>query len=362
MKAAAAETEETALGPAPRDNPFFEGHEGAVATFLDAWAGGRIHHAWLLTGMQGIGKATLAYRIARFVLARGQGLEMVPDHPVFRLVSSGGHGDLLVAERQYDAKKGRYADGIAVDTVREIAPFLRLTSSAGGWRVVIVDGANGMNASSQNAILKILEEPPPRTLLLLTAENPGALLPTIRSRVRLLPLDPLPADSVVRLLDRYHPGLDPAERQALAHLAEGSIGRALALAGTGGLETYRRMVEFLESLPRLDPVRSHEWAEGFSRAGREEDFAVVAELMVWFLDRLVRAGATGQIAGEIFQGEGAAVQRLLSLCTLSRWMDIHDRIAQFLARGDTASLDRKQMLMQVLWILSSGVAGQGGQA
>src|SRR5436309_552463 len=239
--------------PAPRANPDLLGHETAEAELRRLFDSGRMPHALLLSGPRGIGKATLAFRLARFVLANGGGdgppgglfgepgasdLAITPDSGTFRRVASGGHADLLTVERAYDPRRRRLRGEIIVENTREIGTFLRLTPAEGGWRVVIVDGADEMNRNAANALLKILEEPPRRALLLLVAHGPGRLLPTIRSRCRRFPLTPLPPAIVRELLLRYRPDLPAPQAEALTALSSGSIGRALDLAAAGGIELY----------------------------------------------------------------------------------------------------------------------------
>ena len=234
--------------PPPRANPDLVGHESAEVALRRLFQSGRMPHAVLMTGPRGIGKATLAYRFARFVLAHGANggevgrlaedertLAVPATSGVFRRVASGGHADLLSIERAYDPRRRRLRSEIVVDETREIAAFLRLTAGEGGWRVVIVDGADAMNRSAANALLKILEEPPRQALLLLVAHNPGRLLPTIRSRCRRFPMTPLPPSIVSRLLETYRPDLPQAQSAALVALADGSIGRAIELAEAGGV-------------------------------------------------------------------------------------------------------------------------------
>src|ERR1700737_4487361 len=172
--------------PDPRANPILLGHQAAERTLLDAMHQGRMHHAWLITGPEGIGKATLAFRFARRLLAGQEGtadsLALDPTHPVFRRVVAGGHADLKTVERAIDEKTKRLKRDIAVKDVREINGFMALTPAEGGWRVAIVDGAEDLNQNSANALLKILEEPPSRAVLILVCSATGRLLPTIRSR------------------------------------------------------------------------------------------------------------------------------------------------------------------------------------
>ena len=182
----------------PRENPDLIGHERAEAVLLDAWNSGRMPHAWLICGPRGIGKATLAFRLARFVLARGSlasdslfaggkaaepdSLKVDPADPVFRRVAAGGHADLLTLERGYEREGGRRRGSIVIDDVRKAGRLMGLTAGEGGWRVLVVDAADDLNVNAANALLKQLEEPPKRALILLVSHAPGRLQATIRSR------------------------------------------------------------------------------------------------------------------------------------------------------------------------------------
>src|ERR1700730_11744738 len=232
--------------PPPRANPDLIGHEGAERELRRLDEIGRLPHAILLSGPRGIGKATLAFRLARFLLASGEernavaerGLAIHPESGVFRRVAAGGHGDLLTIERAYDARRRRLRGEIVVEDAREITGFFRLTAAEEGWRIVVVDGAEEMNRSAANALLKVLEEPPRRALLLLVSHSPRPLLPTIRSRCRRVPLPGLRPPAEMQLLRRYRPELDEPEAEAPAMLCEGSGGRALEIADAGGLALY----------------------------------------------------------------------------------------------------------------------------
>ncbi len=358
----------------PRENPDLTGHEEAERTLLAAWTSGRMAHAWLIGGVAGIGKATLAFRFARFVLAKGgqgagQGLDMFgappappaslylsPEDPVFRRVRAGGHADLLTIERRYDDKRGKMKTEIAVDDVREVSAFLRHTSGEDGWRVVIIDGVEQMNSSGHNALLKILEEPPEQALLLLVTESPGGLLPTIRSRCRRLMLAPLSESALADWLAANHPEISEADRAALARLSEGSIGRALSLAGAGGLALYRQMIAVLATLPRLNLKTAHGFADSVTRKGDDDAWETATGLLTCWLARLVKALAEGRQPAEITAGEGDLLRRLITAQPgLDRWLEVWEKVGQHFARADAANLDRKQVMLNALLSIEAAV-------
>ncbi len=196
----------------------------------EAALSGRLHHAWLIGGPQGIGKATLAFRFARALLAGfpGDGLHVPETHPVFRRVANGTHADLASLSRSWDDKRKRVRNEIVADEVRAIGDFMALTPAEGGWRVVVVDGAEHLNRAAANALLKLLEEPPSRALMLLVSASPGRLLPTVRSRCRQLRLGKLAEPDVGAIVSARRPDLDPEIAAALARRGAGSPGRALA--------------------------------------------------------------------------------------------------------------------------------------
>jgi DNA polymerase-3 subunit delta' len=346
---------------APRENPSLSGHETAEQALLKAFTSGRLPHGLLITGPHGIGKATLAYRFARFLLSQGAdsgvgglfaptvptSLALPPEHPVFRRVASNGHADLLTVERGIDPKRKRERTEIVVDDTRAITGFLRLTPAEGGWRIVIVDTADEMNRNAANAVLKILEEPPDRAILILVSDNPGRLLPTIRSRCRRLSLRPLSDGLVTELLGRYRPDLSASDRTMLVDLAEGSIGHAIELAEQGGLALHRRLVELMGRLPELDGSALHAFADGVSRWGAEDAFRVFAELMPATLARAIAKAAEPDAE----KGRDAPLTKLLRCRGLDRWVEVWEKITELFAQADAVNLDRKQVVLNAFFAL-----------
>jgi DNA polymerase-3 subunit delta' len=333
------------MAPEPRANPLLLGHEAAEATLLEAMRSGRMHHAWLITGPDGVGKATLAYRFARRLLAgvpADDTLALDPQHPTFRRVAAGAHADLHTVELAYDEKRRRMRTQIAVEDVRRISAFMSLTPAEGGWRVAIVDGAEEMNQSSANALLKILEEPPRRAILLLVCGAPGRLLPTIRSRCRRLRLDPLGQEAMDRLLAAYLPDLADDERGRLATVAEGSPGRALLLAEDQGLAITGLVDEVLAALPGLKPQRAYAVADTLARG--ETAFSN-------FMD-LLRAGIAAAVR-ETVRGRADQEQaRLVALRPLDAWGDVWHALTRLQDETERFNLDKRQAVVAGLGMLS----------
>jgi DNA polymerase-3 subunit delta' len=336
----------------PRANPELVGHEAAERDLRRLFESGRLPHALLISGPRGIGKATLAFRLARFVLtpqpgslfgdapAAGEGLWTDPEGGVFRRIAAGGHADVLTVERAFDPRRKRLRSEIVVADTREIGNFLHLTPAEGGWRVVIVDGADAMNRNAANALLKILEEPPRQTLLLLVAHSAGRLLPTIRSRCRRFPLAALSSDVVREMLTRHRPDLTPADADAIVALSGGSIGAALDLVEAGGVELYRAALSLIRPAQELDIGALHAFADKLARADAEDAYRVVEDLIGQFLARLAVATARGD---RLPGAEGEAAGRVRA--PAARWAGLRDEIAGRFARTDGLNLDKKQTIL-----------------
>ncbi len=292
------------MPPEPRANPHFTGHEAAIAALYHAAMSGRLHHGWLFTGPPGIGKATLAYRFARWLLAGGQSTDLSTSEsaPLFRRVAAGTHPDLFTVERRMNEKTEKLQSEIVIATIREANAFMRLTPAEGGWRVVIIDGAEDMNSNTANALLKMLEEPPPRAILLLTCATPGRLLPTIRSRCRVLPMAALTDADMQTLLADYAPELGQGERARLIELAEGSIGTALSLAAEGGIALAALVDEALDA--PVPPARAQAMADTIARTVEGVDkfetfFALLRARLAARTRQAARAAGAPNLAGAV---------------------------------------------------------------
>jgi DNA polymerase-3 subunit delta' len=336
--------------PAPRANPLLLGHAAAEATILDALRAGRMHHAWLITGPDGVGKATLAFRFARRLLAGlpstdlapSETLALDPANPVFRRVAAGSHADLQTIELGVNEKTGRLRSEIVVKDARKIGGFMSLTPAEGGWRVVVIDGAEDMNAFSANAILKVLEEPPTRALLILCCAAPGRLLPTIRSRCRRLRLDPLDDAAMAELLAVYLPDLSDDERGRLITLAEGSPGRALKLADAEGLKIAALVDEVLAALPDLPAARAYALADTLLRG--ETGFST-------FMDML-RAGLAAAVR-EAVRGRADPEQaRIAALRSPDAWVEVWQALSRLQDETEWFNLDKRQALVAGLGMLN----------
>jgi DNA polymerase-3 subunit delta' len=333
--------------PHPRETFALFGQAQAEHALLDEYRSGRIAHAWLIGGPAGIGKATLAYRMARFVLAhpdplapatqKATTLAVPPESPVARRVAGRAHPDLLVLEREPD-DKGKMRTVITVDQVRRTVGFFGSTAGEGGWRVCIVDTADELQfPQGSNALLKVLEEPPPRSLFLVVSHAPGRLLPTIRSRCRRLTLRPLDAADVVRAAAAAlgDAADEPTLRQAAA-AANGSVARAIALSGGPQLALRDKVIDLLGSLPAIDPRALHALGDSLERGGDELFEIFVETAQSWLSARLDRGDEPGRLA---------------------RVADAWDRLERAARDTETYNLERKPLVFNVFGLLAEAARG-----
>lgn len=289
-----------------------QGQDRAVTQFAEAWATRRLHHAWLLAGPKGVGKATFAHAAARRVLADAAGppsslpgIDTDDDHPVVKLVEAGSHPDMRWLERLTDEKTEKTARSISVDQVRDLGQFMGMTAALSPWRVVVIDSVDDLETSGANALLKILEEPPANTLFFLISHAPGRLLPTIRSRCRRLDFAALDDDAMASILETHAIGLSLGERDKVIAMSFGSAGRALAFAelGLAKLEDSALVI-----LRQGDPTNSRrsELASELGKKGAADRYAAFLSL------------APSLIAREAKQLHGGARERALDAYAKAR--------------------------------------------
>ncbi len=345
--------------PHPRETAALFGQEAAEAAFLQAYNSGRLHHGWLLAGPRGVGKATLAWRIARFLLAQPApaeaglfgappapgSLDVPPDHPVARRMLALSEPRLKLIRRSPN-EKGVMRQLIAVDDVRALRDFFGLSAADGGRRVVIVDAADEMNPNAANAILKLLEEPPAGAVLLLVAHQPSRLLPTIRSRCRVLKLAPLDARAMAAALDQA--GAEGEDARALTALSGGSVGEALRLLAGDGLATYGQIVALMGAMPGLPRPELIRLAEGAAGRGAEARFDLIVRLVDLAVARLARAGAGGGAPEEASPGEARLTARLAPDVRAARlWADLAADLAARARAGKAVNLDPAALVIDM---------------
>ena len=330
----------------PRATSALVGHADAQAALLQAYRSGRIHHAWLIGGPQGIGKATLAYRFARFVLAhpdpsapevaQATSLSVDPKHEVVRRIAAQAHPDLLVLERMA-ADNGKLKTVIAVDQVRQLVPFFGSTAGAGGWRVGIVDPVDDLNEAGENALLKLLEEPPARALLLLVAHTPGRVRPTIGSRCRRLALRPRAQAEVAEAtaLATGRAAGDPAVAAAAA-AAEGSVARAIGLLDDDTSRFRARVLALLDGLPDCDARALHALGDALAVAD--------PALFETFVDTV-----NGWLAARL---HAAADRR-----AFARIADAWDAVNRAAVLTQGYNLDRRPMIFDSFAVLAQAARG-----
>lgn len=369
--------------PHPRNTPHLIGQDAAERAFLDAFTSGRLHHGWLITGPRGVGKATLAWRIARFLIATPESqdddmfgappppdtLTIAEDHPVARRIAAGSEPSLFLLrrggmgttenDREKNAREGKFSKVIRVEEARPLKTFFSLSSVDGGRRVVIIDSADDMNPNAANAILKLLEEPPARTVILLISHQPSGLLPTIRSRCRELRLAPLPSEALQNAL--VQAGVEPkGDTAALAELAGGSVGEAVRLTTLDGLKLYADLIALLDTLPRFDASRAQALAETAAARGGEERRVLLHHLIDLALSRLARTGVIGQSPGaEAAPGEAAVLMRLAPDARSGRiWAQAAEEIGARLRHGEAVNLDPAALILDTVFKLQSIAGGQ----
>ena len=346
--------------PHPRETAQVYGQAAAEAAFLEAYSSGRLHSGWLITGPRGVGKATLAWKIATFLLAEQKddglfgdpppptSLSVPSDNPDARLVQSGAHPRLLVVRRPYDEKTKKLKSEITVDAVRDMKGFFHMSAADGGRRVVIVDAADEMNRSAANAILKELEEPPANTTILLIAHQPSRLLPTIRSRCRELRCAPLDTQNLSDALTQA--GLNAGSTEALQVLAGGSAGDAIMMLNHDGLARYTEIVALFEKLPNAQRPAALALANACVGAANATRYNLTLDLIDQFLSRAARAGVMGSPQTQAAPGEARLLARLAPNDVAARsWAQLQQDLSTRVRHGKAVNLDPAALILDIVF-------------
>ena len=308
------------------------GQEKAVEQFASAWAGRKLHHAWLLAGPRGVGKATFAHAAARRVLADAAGpavnltgVDALDAHPIVKLVDAGSHPDMRWLKRLVNEKTGNLNRNIKIEQIRDLGEFMSLSAALSDWRVAVIDTIDDLEGPAANALLKMLEEPPPNTLLFLVSHAPGRLLPTIRSRCRRLQFEPLGDDAMTSILEARSSGLNEAERKRIIAMSFGSAGRALAFAELGLAKLEESALAILRQGDPTNARRS-ELASELGKKGAADRYAAFLEL------------APSLIAREARDLRGAPLERAL---------DAYAKTRELAAVAPRVSLDPAATVFQI---------------
>ncbi len=360
--------------PHPRETAQVFGHAAAEAAFLEAFTSGRLHHGWLISGPRGVGKATLAWRIARFLRATpdpgGAGLfgeapapaslDIPTDHPVARQSRALTEPGIHLVRRSVNDTTGKMSAEIRAADVRRLAGFFGLSLTDGGRRVVILDCADEMNSTAANALLKMLEEPPAGAVLLLVSHRPSRLLPTIRSRCRELRLGPLAPDDLAAALTAA--GAEAgADTGALAELAGGSVGEALRLSLLDGPAIYSELVAIFEHAPRYDRPRAIALANSLTGVANAARFDLTLRLIELFLSRLARTGAGHRPEREVYPGEAALLSRLSpDRHAATRWASLGQDLSARAGHGRAVNLDPAALVLDLIFRINETAAVPAG--
>lgn len=346
--------------PHPRDTAGAIGHDAAKGEFLTAYNSGRLHHAWMITGPRGVGKATLAYEIARFLLtqpkndggmfapAPPQALTADPHHPAIARISAGSDPSLFTLSRGYDEKRKAFAAQINIEALRKLSHFFALSNPDGGRRVVIIDALDDMNVHAANALLKLLEEPPADAILLLVTHQPTRVLPTIRSRCRVLRLHPLAGETLETAAKSVSPDLNM--QPGIALLADGSVGRAIELGRHGGLGIYEGIVSLFSTAPNFPREKIFQLLEPLMAKSAEAQLRLFLELLDIALARIAKTPYAAGAVDQIIMGERDLFAKLCPTPQAAKdWAEARHAILDKARQGLAVNLDAMALCLDMIF-------------
>lgn len=348
----------------PRSMLFCLGHDQQEQLFLNLFHQDVFPHALIFSGLEGIGKTTMAFRLAKFLLKHGgdkasglfgdalpesfTSLDLGADDPVFSRVASGGHADLLHIAREYNSSTNKLDSNLKVDALRKIEPFLRKTASEGGWRIVVVEDADTMNRNAQNAILKILEEPPKKVLIILVAHSTGALIPTIRSRARMINFEPLSQSHIRDLLERQGLDLSAKDIETLSIISKGSIGRALKLMEEDGLETLDTLLDHIGASGQ----KIHALSNSLGAKSHDKQYRVFSFLFTWTFRYLVFLKANGDTNLPL-SIHNNYLEAFFKKSSLIKLISLSDNLNNHFERIEFSNLDRSDAIRSAFLMIEN---------
>jgi DNA polymerase III subunit delta' len=332
------ESDALSNAPHPRMASDLFGQDSAERELLDSYRSGKLPHAWIFGGEKGIGKATLAWRFAKFILSypdsdhpvvkNATSLAVAEQHPVVQRVHALGHGDLHILRREWNDKNKKHYSDIRADDVRSAVHIFQQAASEGGYRIVILDNAEDLNGTSANALLKMIEEPPQKSLFLIISHRPNQILPTIRSRCRRLILRNLSEKDCMRVLKSfYHQGEERDVGQAVS-LARGSVYRALKLLGGKSLDVHMQLERLLLSLPEISWIEVHNMADHITGRGNDDEFETWVEAIQDFLYHKIQTNSD-------------------NFHMLKPWADVWSLIEAQMRETEILNLDRRSLVLNV---------------
>ncbi|MDB5477959.1 MAG: polymerase subunit delta [Alphaproteobacteria bacterium] len=342
------------LPPSQHQNLF--GHSAIVSRLKKSFDAQQLHHAIILNGLEGIGKETLAFQLIRYALAFPTGkpgqddLEIPESHIVTKQIAAGSHPHVFIIQPVYDDKKQRFKRDITLDALNGLTNFLRLAPQQDAPRFILINPADGMNNNTQNALLKLLEEPPAKTHFLLLTTQIGALLPTIRSRCLTLSLDPLSLQDFTAAITRLMPAIEDDKIAGYFYLSGGAVGQAIQNLEMELLENYGGLCRaILAWNDEGDSKPAMEWAEELSRDDVLADRLV--ETLLAQLALFLKAKITGETITATIPEEERVLERWAGLPD-GKILSLYDRIGALWQMGEGAYLDRKLVLLQIAGLLS----------